>query len=269
MKPNSIPVSAGQQKFIKKHRIRLLAIHIIRIFLLMFFIGFWEIAARKEIIDSFIFSSPSGLWEAFISYSKDGTLLHHIKITLSETFICFFIVIAGGIAFSILLWWNEFIYKILEPYLVVLNSLPKSALAPLFIVWLGTGMKTIIIAAASVAFFGAVMSLYEHFIETDKEKIRLIYTLGGNKSDVLLKVVLPSNLGFIINVMKVNMGLSLVGVIIGEFVAANAGLGYLILYASQVFRLDLVLLSIVVLAAVASILYLILDFIEKICLRQK
>lgn len=267
MKQNSV-ISDGQRIFLKNYRKKQFLIQILRILILIFFIGGWEILTQKKIIDPFIFSSPSRILKAAVTYWTDGTLATHIKITLIETFACFGIVIIGGILIAIFLWWNDVVYKVLEPFLVVLNSLPKSALAPVFIVWLGTGMTTIIVAAVSVAIFGAIMSLYEHFRQTDPDKIKLIYTLGGNKLDVLTKVVIPSNKAYIINVMKVNMGLSLVGVIIGEFVAANAGLGYLILYASQVFKLDLVLLSIMILCFVAAILYLLLDILERVCLSK-
>lgn len=260
--------SAGQLEYLKKHRRRQIIITIFRLLILVVFIGGWELLTKYKVIDSFIFSSPSRIAKAAVLYWTDGTLAYHIRVTLIETFVCFGIVILGGLAVAILLWWNSTIYKILEPYLVILNSLPKSALAPVFIVWLGTGMRTIIVAAISVAIFGAIMSLYEHFRQTDPDKIKLIYTLGGNKLQVLTKLVIPSNKAYIINVMKVNMGLSLVGVIIGEFVAANAGLGYLILYASQVFKLDLVLLSIVILAVVAAVLYIALDLLERFCLRR-
>jgi NitT/TauT family transport system permease protein len=145
----------------------------------------------------------------------------------------------------------------------VLNSLPKSALAPVFIVWLGNNMKTIIVAAVSVAVFGSIITLYSDFKNVEQDKIKLIYTLGGNKKDVLFKVIIPSNIPSIISLMKVNIGLSLVGVIIGEFLAAKAGLGYLIIYGSQVFRLDWVILSIVILCIVATALYKILAYFEK------
>ncbi|MGN0164662.1 MAG: ABC transporter permease [Lachnospiraceae bacterium] len=261
-------VSPGQRKYLRKHRKKQIIILIFRILILIIFVGGWEALTRLKIIDSFIFSSPSRIIKAATTYFTNGTLAYHIRITLIETFVCFSIVIAGGLTAAVLLWWNDTLYKIFEPYLVILNSLPKSALAPVFIVWLGTGMKTIIVAAISVAIFGAIMSFYEHFRQTDPDKIKLIYTLGGNKLSVLTKLVIPSNKAYIINVMKVNMGLSLVGVIIGEFVAANAGLGYLILYASQVFKLDLVLLSITILCFMAAILYLALDLLEKFCLRR-
>ena len=162
-------------------------------------------------------------------------LLNHIGITLFETLASFFLVILFGVGISILLWFCPRLSSILEPYLVVLNSLPKSALAPLLIVWLGANMKTIIIAGMSVAIFGSIISLYTGFQEIDQDELKLIYTLGGGKKDTLFKVVLPASVPFLLSVMKVNIGLCLVGVVIGEFIGAKQGLGYLIIYSSQVF----------------------------------
>ena len=171
-----------------------------------------------------------------------------------------------GLLVAIFLWWNDSAAKVTEPYLVVLNSLPKTALAPVFIVWLGSNMKTIIVAAISVAVFGTIITLYTDFREVEPDKIKLIQTLGGTKKDILLRVVLPGNFGSLISIMKVNIGLSLVGVIIGEFLAAKAGLGYLIIYGSQVFKLDWVIMSIVILCILATILYKLLSVVEaKYC----
>ena len=195
--------------------------------------------------------------------AKDGSIFYHCGVTLAETFISFALVIILGIGVAIILWWNEKVSRVLEPYLVVLNSLPKSALAPVFIVWLGNNMKTIIVAAVSVAVFGSILTLYTDFKNVEDDKIKLIRTLGGTKKDVLWKVILPANIPSIISVMKVNIGLSLVGVIIGEFLAAKAGLGYLIIYGSQVFKLDWVIMSIAILCVMATILYKILATIEK------
>lgn len=168
-----------------------------------------------------------------------------------------------AIAAAVLMWLNRNIFKVAEPFLVLLNSLPKSALAPVLIVWLGNSTKTVIIAAVSVAVFGAMLSIYTSFTETDKEKIKLIRTLGGKKRHVLFYLLFPSSLPTIVNAMKVNLGLSLVGVIIGEFLAAKEGLGYLIIYGSQVFKMDLVLLSIVLLSILSVILYIIIGIFEK------
>ena len=190
-----------------------------------------------------------------ITMSKDGSLWYHTGITLAETFVSFLLILVLGTGTAVLLWWNKTLSGIFEPYLVVLNSLPKSALAPVFIVWLGANMKTIIVAAVSVAVFGTVLTLYHSFAETEEDKLKLILTLGGTKKDILTKVILPGNVPTMLSLMKVNLGLSLVGVIIGEFLAAKAGLGYLIIYASQVFKLDYVITSIFVLCVISVVLY--------------
>lgn len=168
--------------------------------------------------------------------AMDKSIFLHIGITLYETLISFFLTVLISVTLTVLLWANRTASQIAEPYLVMLNSLPKSALAPLLIVWLGSHMHTIILAAVSVAVFGSILTLYTGFTQTDPDLIRLIRSLGGSKKDVLAKVLLPSSIPLLISTMKVNIGLCLVGVIIGEFLCANAGLGYLIIYASQVLR---------------------------------
>ena len=169
---------------------------------------------------------------------------------------------------AVALWCSKKLSEILDPYLVVLNSLPKSALAPLLIVWLGATKTTIIVAGMSVAIFGSILNLYTSFTTVDGEKIRLIYTLRGNKWHALTKVVLPSSIPAIISNMKVNIGLCLVGVIIGEFLAARDGLGYLIIYSSQVFKMDWLLMSIVLLCIMAMGLYALINLVERIYLRR-
>lgn len=254
-----------QQQFLQKAAKQKRKILILRILFFIIIIALWEIATRLEWMDSFIFSSPSRIIICFVEMVKSHTIFHHIGVTLGETFLSFFLVIVIGILLAILLWWNETIAKVLEPYLVVLNSLPKTALAPVFIVWLGNNMKTIIVAAVSVAVFSTTITLYNTFLEMDPGKIKMIRTLGGSKKDILCKLILPGNIPAIISAMKVDIGLTLVGVIIGEFVAAKAGLGYLIIYGSQVFKLDYVLLSIVILCLISTGLYLFISFLEKYC----
>lgn len=193
----------------------------------------------------------------------DKSIFLHIGVTLYETMISFLLVILVSLLIAILLWFSRTLSEILDPYLVVLNSLPKSALAPLLIVWLGANQTTIIAAGMSVAIFGSILSLYTSFQHVDKEKIKLIYTLHGNQLHALIKVVIPSSIPSIINIMKVNIGLCLVGVIIGEFLAARSGLGYLIIYSSQVFKLDWLLMSIMILCIIAMGLYALIHLLEK------
>lgn len=250
---------------LQKHRRRIMAA---RILLALAFFLLWEIAADLGWIDSFFFSSPSRVGRTFLSMWRDGTALVHIGVTLSETLLSFALVVVVGLAVSLLLWLFGSASEVLEPYLVVLNSLPKSALAPLLIVWLGANTRTIIVAGMSVAVFGTILNLYTGFTETSKEKIKLIYTLHGTKRDALIKVVLPSTIPMIISIMKVNIGLCLVGVVIGEFIGARNGLGYLIIYGSQVFKLDLVIMSILILCLMAMLLYGAVTLVEKKYLKK-
>ena len=219
-------------------------------------------------IDSFIFSSPSKLLLCAKKLLTSGDLAGHIGITLLETLISFALVIAVTLILTVLLWLNKPLSRILEPYLVVLNSLPKSALAPLLIVWLGANYKTIILTGMSVAIFGSILNLYTGFMETSPDKIKLIRALHGNTAHVLFKVVLPSNIPNLFSIMKVNIGLCLVGVIIGEFIGSKHGLGYMIIYGSQVFKLDWVILSILILCVIAMLLYFLLGRLEKRFVRE-
>lgn len=261
-------LSKEQQKYLlclKKHK---RIIRVSRILILLSFLFLWEFTANVGIIDSFIFSSPSKIALCFWGMVLDKSIFLHIGITLYETIISFFLVIAISVLVAVALWFSVKLSEILDPYLVVLNSLPKSALAPLLIVWLGATKTTIIVAGMSVAVFGSILSLYTSFITVDPGKIKLIYTLQGKKYQALTKVVLPSSVPAIISNMKVNIGLCLVGVIIGEFLAARDGLGYLIIYSSQVFKMDWLLMSIVLLCIMATLLYSLINLLEKWCLRR-
>ncbi len=254
--------SPSQKIFLQEQRKRKHLITIIRIVLGVGFLGLWELAARMEWINSFIFSSPTGIFTCFRTMVEEGSFFYHLGITLSETLASFALVTVLGLLAVILLWMFPMAAKVTEPYLVMLNSIPKSALAPLLIVWLGANMKTIIVAGISVAVFGNIINLHTAFLKMDEEKIKLIRTLGGKKHHILAKVLLPGSLSVIISNMKVNIGLSLVGVVIGEFLAAKAGLGYLIIYGSQVFQLDLVMMSILILCLVSIGLYKLVHLLE-------
>ena len=257
-------LSTGHRHYLRHYHFHRLLVIFFRIFLLTGFLFLWEFCASHQIIDSFIFSSPSKIINVLLLMISDHSIFLHLGVTLYETFVSFFLVIFVSILFAILLWYSNNLSEILEPYLVVLNSLPKSALAPLLIVWLGATKTTIIVTGMSVAIFGSILNLYTSFRSTDPGKIKLIYTLRGNHLHVLTKVILPYSIPAIISNMKVNIGLCLVGVIIGEFLAAKEGLGYLIIYSSQVFKMDWLLMSICILCVFAIFLYALIDFGEKI-----
>ena len=251
-----------QEMFLLSHQKYHRQIFSARFLLLAGFLLLWELGASLGFIDSFFFSSPSRVVRCLIQLWREKSLAMHIGVTLFETLISFFLVFLISLILATALWSSDKLSEILEPYLVLLNSLPKSALAPLFIVWLGTGTTTIIVAGISVAVFGSVISFYTGFKQVDREKLMLIRTLGGNKCDALFKVVLPGSVPILLSTTKVNIGLSLVGVIIGEFLAARRGLGYLIIYGSQVFQLDMVITSILLLCLIAFGLYFAVQYLE-------
>lgn len=258
-----MPSTRLQEEYIERERLHKKKVATCRVMLLVLLLAIWELCARLGMIDDFIFSSPSRVFFCFRDMVLDGSIFGHIGITLFETLVSFFLVVVIGIAMAVLLWSSRSASEILEPYLVMLNSLPKSALAPILIVWLGNHVHTIVVAAVSVAVFGSILTLHNGFMNMDPDKIKLIYALGGGKKDVLTKVLLPGSAALIISNMKVNIGLCLVGVIIGEFLAAQKGLGYLIIYGSQVFKLDMVMMSIVILCILSAALYQGISLLEK------
>lgn len=257
-------ISNNQRIFLRKQRTHRFIVRACRIALFASFLLLWEMASFYEWIDSFIFSSPSKVFLCFWEMVLDQSIFLHIGITLYETFLSFLLVTILSILCATLLWFSRKLLEITEPFLVVLNSLPKSALAPLLIVWLGATPKTIMVAGMSVALFGSILNITTSFQEVDPDKIKLIYTLRGNKLQALTKVVIPSSIPAIVSNMKVNIGLCLVGVIIGEFLAARNGLGYLIIYSSQVFKLDWLLMSICILCILAMGLYALINLVEKL-----
>lgn len=256
-------ISASQQHYLNMQKRHKRIVRVSRILILLSFLFIWEFTANVGIIDSFIFSCPSQIALCFWDMVLDKSIFLHLGVTLYETVISFLLVIAISILMAVLLWLVPKLSEIFDPYLVVLNSLPKSALAPLLIVWLGATRTTIIVAGMSVAIFGSILNLYTSFTTVDPEKIKLIYTLHGNRYHALTKVVIPSCIPSIISVMKVNIGLCLVGVIIGEFLAARNGLGYIIIYSSQTFKLDWLLMAIVLLCIMAMGLYSFINLLER------
>lgn len=226
----------------------------------------WEVLANLNIIDSFITSQPSRILNTFMNlFSND--LLKHLGVTLYETIIGFIGGTLLGIAISIILWLSKFLSKVFEPFLVVLNSLPKVALGPIIIIWVGSGTQAIIVMALAISLIVTILDILHGFMNTDKDKIKMAKTFKANKFQILTKIVIPANIPCFINSLKINIGLSLVGVISGEFLVSKAGLGYLIVYGGQVFQLDLVMTSVILLGIMAAIMYKSVVLLEKLILK--
>ena len=234
-----------------------------RIGLLLALFAGWELAARLGAIDAFIVSSPSRMWETFQNLWSSGDLWLHVGTSVMETVVGFVLGTLLGTVIAILLWWSEFLSRVLDPYLVVLNALPKTALGPVFIVWIGAGPSSIIAMTLAISLIVTILDMHNGFLATDPEKIRLMRTPGATRWQILKKLVLPANFTTMINALKVNVGLSWVGVIMGEFLVSKAGLGYLIVYGSQVFKMDLVMTTVLILAAAAALMYQCILWLEK------
>ena len=248
--------------FLKKEKKEKRIIIFFQVIILISFIGLWQILASANLINNFVFSSPEKVLNTIIKLYKSNNLISHIWVTMYETLISFIVATILGTMIATILWWNKRLSKILDPYLTILNSLPKVALGPIIIIWFGAGIKSIVFMALFISLIITIINVYNGFSSTDNNKIKLMKSLGAKKSHIFFKLILASNLGTIINAAKINVSMSLIGVIMGEFLVSKKGIGYLILYGSQVFNLSLVISGIFILCIVAALMYYIVNFIE-------
>ena len=262
-----LPISKERAAYLHKQKRKKYMIRTIQISVVIILLAMWEILANIGVIDSFIMSQPSRMVKTLLNLGENG-LLTHLGVTCMETLIGFLLGTVLGVGLAVLLWWSKTLSRICEPFLVVLNALPKIALGPVFIVWVGAGMQAIIVMALAISLIVTVLEMLNGFLSTDEEMVTMVRTFGADRRQVFTKVVMPSNLHTLFNSMKVDIGLSLVGVIAGEFLVSKAGLGYLIVYGGQVFKLDLVMTSVVILAVVAALLYQSVVITERVITRK-
>ncbi len=255
--------SLEHKNYLKKIKLRNFFIKLTQILILIIFLIIWQLLSNHKIINSFIFSSPINVFNTIINLHMTGDLYNHILITIWETLISFILGTLIGILIASIMWWNKFLAKVIDPYLTVLNSLPKVALGPILIIWVGAGMQSIIMMALLISTIITIINVYQGFITIDPIKIKLMQTFKATKSQIYFKLILPGTLSNIISCFKVNISMSLIGVIMGEFLVSKEGIGYLIMYGSQVFNLDLVITGTIILCIVAAIMYSLVLYIEK------
>lgn len=249
--------------YLKRKKIKAVLINVARVGILLAILGLWELCAQLKVIDPFVTSSPSRICKTIGELYANGNLFFHIGVTLMETLIGFAIAAILGYALAIILYMSDWARKIFEPYIVVLNSLPKIALGPLIIIWIGTGYEAIIFMTVLVAIIVCIMNTLAGFLSVDKTMLTLMRAMGAGKIRILSKLVIPATLPSLINTLKIAVGLSWIGSIMGEYIVSRAGLGYLIVYGGQVFRLDLVMAATIILCALAGGMYGIIALIEK------
>jgi len=257
-------ISKDYRKYLRKKTINRAVVVSVQLGILILFISLWEIMARLGLIDTFIFSCPSRILKTIKDLYISGSLFHHISTTLNEALIGFVIATLGGYLIAIILWWNDFIRKVLDPYIVVLNSLPKIALGPIIIIWVGVGTSAIITMDILIMIVISIITMLNAFRQTDESKIMLLRSMSANKFQILFKLIIPHALPEFISLLKINVGLTWVGTIMGEYLVSRAGLGYLIIYGSQIFNLDLVMAGTILLCILATLMYFVVGFVEKI-----
>jgi NitT/TauT family transport system permease protein len=261
--------SKEHEEYLKKVHSINLSIRICQIVIVVAFFGLWELAGDMKWIDPFIVSQPSRMWSTFVQLLSSGGLIHHINVTMYETIVGFLLGTVLGTLIAIGLWWSDYLCRVLDPYLVILNSLPKIALGPIFIVWMGSGEAAIITMALAISLIVTIISVLNGFREVDEDEIKMLKTFGASRFQILQKVVFPSSIPTIVSALKINIGLSWVGVITGEFLVSKAGLGFLIVYGGQIFKLDMVMTSVIILSILAALMYIGVSYLERYFLRWK
>ena len=262
-------ISQEHKRYLKRLRQKTAFVIAVRIALLAVIIGLWELAAAMAWVNPFITSSPSRIAKTIASLYQSGELFYHVGTTLWETLAGFAIAVALGYSIALLLWWSEALRKILEPYIVVLNALPKIALGPLIIIWCGTGSKAIVFMTVLIGLIVAILNMLNGFMATDENKILLLKSMGASKWQILTKLVIPSSLPNFISMLKINVGMAWIGSIMGEYIVSKAGIGYLIVYGGQVFKLDLVMSAVFILCVLAAIMYAAVALLERLVIKNR
>ena len=265
---NNQNLSLERKSYLKKQKYNKIFILVTQIFILVLFLGLWELLAHLKVIDSFLMSRPSQIVSTIKDLFKSGELTTHVLTTLYETLLGFIIATVIGTLIALVLWWSEFIRKVLEPYIVVLNSLPKIALGPIIIVWFGAGTKSIVFMAVLITVIVTIITMLNGFLAVEQGKLLLMHSLGASKFQTLYKLVLPASIPTFISCLKINVGMAWIGSIMGEYLVSKQGIGYLIVYGGQVFRLDLVMASTVILCVLAGLMYLGVAILEKILVKK-
>jgi len=261
--------STEHKKYLLGVKRKSIFVNAMRLTILFALLLFWEIAASQEWVNPFITSSPSRICKTIGQLYNNGSLFYHVGTTLWETLAGFFIAVVGGYAIALLLWWSEAVRRISEPYFVVLNALPKIALGPLIIIWFGTGSTSIVVMTILIGLIVAILNMLGGFMATDENKILLLRSMGASKWQILTKLVIPSSLPNFISMLKINVGMAWIGSIMGEYIVSKAGIGYLIVYGGQVFKLDLVMSAVFILCVLAAIMYALVSLLEKLVIKNR
>ncbi len=261
-------MSKSQKNYLKQLKKNKIIVFCFQIIIIVTFLISWEYLSSHNIINQFIFSKPSSIIKTLKNLYENFNLVNHILTTFYEVLLAFTLGIGLGFIIALILYRFNFLAKILDPFLTMLNSLPKVALGPIIIIWVGANNKSIIVMALLINLIISIITIYNGFIQTDKNKIKLLESFNASKTQIITNLVIPNSLITIITSLKLNISMSLIGVIMGEFLVSKAGIGYLIIYGTQIFNLNIVMSGIFLLVVMSFLLYKIITIIEKRILKN-
>ncbi|MEJ1125063.1 ABC transporter permease [Phyllobacterium sp. CCNWLW183] len=253
----------------RREQVETLSIRIVQIAIAAGLFGLWEWGARTGYISTFLFGSPSQVWQLAVTRFQNGSLLYGAYVTGLETIIGFLLGSFLGTAIGLGLWYSRFVARVMGVFILALGSVPVLALGPLIIIWFGVGVESKIILATVSCVIVALLQAYEGAQQVDKDLIKLLKSFGATKFQIFTKVVIPSSYGWVVAAAKLNVGFALIGAVIGEYISSEAGLGNIILIAGANYNIPLVLLGIFSLMILAFILSMAVGLLERSLLKWK
>lgn len=256
------------ENFRQSHKQQRRRIKIFQLCILLFLFITWEVTTYFRILDPLIFSSPLAVTELFVTKIMDGTLFPHILVTLFETVVGFILGTLLGTLFAFGLWSSQTAAKVLDPYLVVLNAMPKVAIGPIILVIFGPNIFSVLVMGVLISVVISTIVIFSAFQQVNANFLKVMQLFQASKLQTFQHVVLPASVPTIISTLKVNVGLSWVGVIVGEFLVSSQGLGYLIISGFQIFNFNLVFLALCIIVVMAAIMYKLVENLERVLLKK-
>ncbi|MDM5200160.1 ABC transporter permease [Fictibacillus enclensis] len=266
---NKTTPSKTHSDYLLNLRKQTIKVRLSQLLIFILFFGLWQYSSDQKWIDPLLFSSPQKILALLADKIADGSIFGHIGMTLSETAIGFLLGTLFGTLLAALIWWFPFLSRVLDPYLVILNAMPKVAIGPILIVALGPNLTSIVAMGILISVIITTIVVYTSFRNVEPNYVKVIRSFGGSKYQCFKEVILPACFPAIISALKVNVGLSWVGVIVGEFLVSKQGLGYLIIYGFQVFNFTLVLMSLLIIALLATLMYQLVEALEKKLIKNR
>src|SRR6201991_103934 len=233
------------------------------------FFAVWEIGVRAGWISAFLVGSPLGIFTLAFKMIASGQLLSDTWYTLFEAILGFVIGTIVGSLLGLALWYSAFVARLVEPFIVAINSVPKIALAPIVVLWFGTGLISKVMLSVSLTAIVALIAAYQAAKDADVDLQSLLISMGADKHQVFFKAVVPSTLPSIIATFRINIGFGLVGAVVGEFISSQRGLGHLIYTASSLYDLNTVWVGLFTLMIMGFALYFVIDLVERTSLPWK